>query len=40
MNDLCVFGDKEDMDDVLTAVRKKCTIKTEGDLKDFYVVRS
>ena len=35
MDDSCVFGVREDMDDVTNEVRKEFTIKTEGGLNDF-----
>ena len=35
----CVFGVRADMDEVIIAVREKYTIKTEGDLKDFCIVK-
>ena len=35
VDDLCIFGNRGDMDEVTRAVRKHFPIKTEGCLKDF-----
>ena len=35
VDDLCVFGVREDMDEVKSAVREKVTVKPESGLKDF-----
>ena len=40
VDDSCIFGTREDTDEVTVAVRKKFTVKTEGALKDFWVMKS
>ena len=35
VDDSCIFGAREDTDEVMSGVRKKFTVKTEGGLKDF-----
>ena len=40
VDDSCIFGVREDADEVTSSAGKKFTIKTEGCLKDFWVVRS